>query len=150
MKRITARHRAFVEHYARTHAERESAVAAGYGEKGAAARASELLRDEDISRMVRERQKELCEEQCVTRDFVVLQTLEVLRQCTEGTPHLAWNPDTRQKEPDGTWVFDARGSIQALKLLGELTGALQKETADGGKTEINILLPPGGDREMMK
>lgn len=149
MKKIDGRHRAFIEYYAATHRARESAIAAGYSAKGAAARASELLKDEDILRLVKTRQKELCEALGITKDTIVREAWETYQQCREGTPRLVWDAERREKVPDGTWSFNASGSIQALKLLGELTGALE-QTENDGKTEINILMPPGAGGEILK
>ena len=45
--------------------------------------------------------------------------VEIVERCTQKTPVLEWNPETRQKEPNGFWEFDANGAIRALHELAE-------------------------------
>lgn len=149
MREINARQRAFAEAYARSHRAEEAALEAGYGAKGARSRASELLKDPTIQELIRRRQKELADELYIDESRLIREAWETFEQCKEGTPHLSWNSETRQKEPDGTWVFDSRGAVAALKLVAELSGCTQSEKSEDGKTEVNIISFPETKREAM-
>ena len=52
----------------------------------------------------------------------------------QGTPHYARNPETKQREPDGTWEFDPGGAMRALHELDEHIRALQGEDEGGAQS----------------
>jgi phage terminase small subunit len=126
--------RAFVEYYDQTGNGTLAAQRAGYSpdnKDAAAVAASRLLRRDKIIAYRRARAKELYEKLGLSKETLALKLERVLQQSLEGMPHMTYNPDTKEMEPDGTWVFDGRTATQALKLQGDLIGAYeQKISAD--------------------
>ena len=48
---------------------------------------------------------------------------------------MARNPETKQREPDGTWEFDPAGAMRALHELDEHMRGLQAEAAEDEEAE---------------
>ena len=67
----------------------------------------------------RELEKKLFDEMGISKAWIGRRLVEIVERCTQKTPVLEWNPETRQKEPNGFWEFDANGAIRALHELAE-------------------------------
>lgn len=127
-KDITPQQRKFVQEYLRHGNATEAAIAAGYSARSAASRASKLLEMPGVIEYRRALEKKLFDELGISKAWIGRRLVEIIERCTQKTPVLEWNPETRQKEPNGTWEFDANGAIRALHELAE-----RMDFADGGE-----------------
>ena len=115
---LTARQKKFVDELLVCGSEREAAIRAGYSPRSAGAQASRLLKDPAVQKYRRETENRLFEELGVSEGWIGRRLVEIVDRCMQATPHYSWNSETRQKEPDGFWVFDPSGAIKALAELG--------------------------------
>ncbi len=126
-KKLNARQRRFVEEYLICGDGAEAAVAAGYRPSGAADRAEQLLRTPEVQRYRRELEQKLFDRLGVSSAWIGRRLVEIVDRCMQATPHLSRNPDTKQREPDGTWEFDPAGAMRALHELDEHIRGLQTD-----------------------
>lgn len=126
MKKITPQQMKFVQEYLRSGNQTDAAIAAGYSEKSAASRASKLWEMPQVMEYRRELEEKLFKELGISEAWVGRRLAEIVERCMQGTPHLSWNPETRQKEPDGLWVFDPSGATKALHEIREQMGFSKK------------------------
>ena len=145
-KLLNERQRRFAEELDNGGTEAEAYIRAGFSARGAAASASRLLKNAKFAAYRRARSIDLYAKRGVTPEWVGNRLTEIVERCMDGKPHLSWNSEERAWLPDGTWMFDHRGAIAALKAIGESMGMFKPETVKkGGQTvEINILTPPDG------
>ena len=116
---ITPRQKKFVQEYLRSGDATDAAIAAGYSAKSAASTASKTLKMPGVIEYRRELEKKLFDEMGISKAWIGRRLVEIVERCTQKTPVLEWNPETRQKEPNGFWEFDANGAIRALHELAE-------------------------------
>ncbi|MBQ3276577.1 MAG: terminase small subunit [Oscillospiraceae bacterium] len=126
-ERLNPRQKRFVEEYLACGDAREAAVAAGYSPASAAAQGERLLRDPEIQRYRRETEQRMFEAMGVSSAWIGRRLVEIVDRCMQATPHLSRNPDTKQREPDGTWEFDPAGAMRALHELDEHIRGLQTD-----------------------
>ncbi len=130
---LTARQKRFVEEYLAGGDAAEAAIAAGYSPAAAEERARGLLRDPAIQRYRRETEQRLFDAMGVSSAWIGRRLVEIVDRCMQATPHLTRNPETKQREPDGTWEFDPAGAMRALHELDEhLRSLREEEAAEGG------------------
>lgn len=137
---MTARQEAFIRAYIETGNEREAAIRAGYSAKTASQQASRLLAMPEIQHRRVELERELYEKIGVSEAWVGRRLVEIVERCMQATPHLEWNPETREKEPDGYYVFDARGATTALGKIGESLGMFKQAEKERGEMSVVIKL----------
>lgn len=118
-KDITPMQKKFVQEYLRSGNATDAAIAAGYSAKSAASRASKLLETPGVIEYRRQLEKKLFDEMGISKAWIGLRLVEIIERSMQKTPVLEWNSVTRQKEPNGTWTFDANGAIRALHELTE-------------------------------
>lgn len=126
-ERLNPRQKRFVEEYLACGDAAEAAAAAGYSPASAAAQGERLLRDPEIQRYRREVEQRMFEAMGVSSAWIGRRLVEIVDRCMQATPHLSRNPDTKQREPDGTWEFDPAGAMRALHELDEHIKGLQAE-----------------------
>ena len=126
-REINPRQRLFVEEYLRLGDGEAAAVAAGYSPKGAARQAERLLSDPAVQAYRREAERRLFESIGVSSAWIGRRLVEIVDRCMQATPHYARNPETKQREPDGTWEFDPGGAMRALHELDEHIRALRQD-----------------------
>lgn len=129
----------FIEHYARTRNGVQSAIAAGYSPASAAVSASRLLKKDNILSRVRELQKELADQMCITNDFVLLRLMDTYEKCMAVQPVTAWDPESRRKVPRGEYMFDAKGALRALELIGRHLGMFEDKVSVDAKVKTDKL-----------
>ena len=129
-ERLTDKQKRFVEEYLRCGDGREAALAAGYSPANAAARAEQLLCSPRIQAYRREREQKLFDRMSISPAWIGRRLVEIVDRCMQATPHMARNPETKQREPDGTWEFDPAGAMRALHELDEHMRALRMESAE--------------------
>lgn len=118
-KDITPQQKRFVQEYLKSGNATDAAIAAGYSAKSAASRASKLLETPGVIEYRRQLEKKLFDEMGISKAWIGLRLVEIIERSMQKTPVLEWNSVTRQKEPNGTWTFDANGAIRALHELTE-------------------------------
>ena len=118
-KDITPQQRRFVQEYLKSGNATAAAIAAGYSARSAASRASKLLETQAVIEYRRKMEKKLFDEMGISKAWIGRRLVEIVERCTQKTPVMEWNPETRQKEPNGFWEFDANGAIRALHELAE-------------------------------
>ncbi len=118
-KDITPQQKRFVQEYLKSGNATAAAIAAGYSARSAASRASKLLETQGVIEYRRKLEKKLFDEMGISKAWIGRRLVEIVERCTQKTPVLEWNPETRQKEPNGFWEFDANGAIRALHELTE-------------------------------
>lgn len=128
-RELTPRQKKFVEEYLKDGNGTAAAVAAGYSEKTAAAQASRLLKDEAVQQYRMDMERELFARMGISEAWIGRRYAEIVERCMQGVPHMSWNPETRQKEPDGMWMFDPNGANKALHELGVHIGMFRQEEA---------------------
>jgi len=143
-KELTPRQKKFVEEYLKNGNGTAAAIEAGYSAKTAAGQASRLLKDPAVQEYRMEREKALFREIGVSSEWIGRRLVEIAERCMQGHPHLSWNPATRQKEPDGLWVFDPAGATKALHELGVHVGMFKQPDRDGGNVTVIFA---GGDKD---
>lgn len=114
---ITPQQKKFVQEYLKTGNATEAAITAGYSAKSAASRASKLLGMPGVQEYRRELEKKLFDELGISKAWIGRRLAEIVDRCMQAVPVLEWDHETRQKEPTGTWEFDANGAIRALAEL---------------------------------
>lgn len=134
-RELTPQQKKFVVEYLRCGNATAAAIAAGYAEKSAESRGSKLLANPLVQAYRMTMEQELYDQLGISSAWVGRRLAEVAERCLQGTPHLAWNPETRTKEPDGLWVFDPKGAVSALTAIGKSIGMFREEVrVDAGDT----------------
>ena len=130
---LSLRERRFTEEYLLCGDASEAAEAAGF----APSRGEELLRRPEIQRYRREYEQRLFDAMGISSAWIGRRLVEIAERCMQATPHMARNPETKQREPDGTWEFDPTGAMRALHELQEHMQSLREEsdTESGGSFE---------------
>lgn len=170
MKRITTRHKRFVEEYCACFNGAQAAREAGYAESRARVTASELLSDPDIQEMVEERLKELAMSAAeatkrmadiARSDFAEFYTiveddegekhavLDLVRLIEEGPSHLIKEIKYTKFGPT-LKSYDAQKALKTiLKAHGELGAKGTEDDPVHTKHEFDgvIFTPPGGADE---
>ena len=121
-KLLTRKERLFVEEYDRDGNGTQAAIRAGYspGKKNASAsvQASKLLRSAKISAYRRARANELCSQMGISRETIRLNVMDIYRRCMTAKPVMKYDPDRREWVESGEFVFDSKGALKAMELLG--------------------------------
>ena len=142
---INARQKRFVEEYLLCGDAAEAAAAAGYSPRAAAAQGERLLRDPAVQRYRREAEQRLFDALGVTPAWIGRRLVEIVDRCMQARPHYARNPETKQREPDGTWEFDPGGAIRALhELDAHLRGLEAPEDTEGTRQSFEEWLAAQG------
>lgn len=114
-----------------------AAIRAGYSEKTARAKASQLLKDSRILAKISKFQEEQTRRLCLSADWVVKELVETYKKCSEPVEVLVWDDVQRKKVPSGTYAFDSKGALQALELLGKhLVMFTDKNVVDVGSKVV--------------
>ena len=140
---LTRRERLFVEEYDKDGNGTQAAIRAGYtaGKKNASAsvQASKLLRSAKISAYRRARAKELCRQLGISRETIRLNVMDVSRRCMTAKPVMKYDPDRREWVESGEYVFDSKGALKAMELLGKPLGMFERDgdEVQGGVTIVD-------------
>ena len=132
---LTRRERRFVEEYERDGNGTQAAIRAGYaaGKDNASAtvQASKLLRLAKVSAYRRARANELCRQLGISAETLRLNVMEVYRRCMTEKPVLKYDAEQKDWVETGEYVFDAKGALKAMELLGKPLGAFDPAPPGG-------------------
>lgn len=126
----------FCREYVKDYNGTQAAIRAGYSEKTAAVKASQLLKNKDILNTIKQFQKELVESSCLTEEKVIAKVEEILDRCMSAEPVMEWNYEEHRYEPTGEYQFDSKGALKAIEMLGKHLGMFNKSDVD-----LNLSLP---------
>ncbi len=127
---MRAKERHFCEQYILDYNGTQAAIRAGYPEKSAAKKASGLLHRPEILAAIRELQKERSKRLCVDADFVMAETLDLLKKCKAATPVTAWDYTRHEMVETGEYQLDSKGACKCLELLGKMVGIGTEKPAE--------------------
>lgn len=106
-------------------------------EKAAAASASRMLANANVSAYVRELMLKRSERLKYTQDDVLKDLIEVKNRCMQAVPVMKWDSDQHAYvESDAEYTFDSKGANTALKLIGDHLGMFKKNVAVDVNAEI--------------
>lgn len=135
---LTERQRRFLEEYLAGGDAAEAAVHAGYSPATAEAQGRRMLRDPRLQRARREMEQRLFDELGVSPAWIGRRLVEIVNRCMQETPHLSRNPETKQREPDGSWEFDPAGAMRALHELDEHMRALRSDEREAEEEPLSF------------
>lgn len=123
---LNAKQKAFCREYVKCYNGTQAAIAAGYSQKTAAVQASRLLRNPAVLDYIKECQKEIIKMACITEEKVLNSLVEVLDRCMSAVPVMEWDYSEHALVETGTYQFDSKGALNAIKLLGLHLGLFDK------------------------
>lgn len=124
----------------------QAAIRAGYSEKTARNIGAQNLTKLNILARVRELQKEQAERLCISSDWVVMQLVEVYRRCMQHEEVLIWDYEEKKKVPSGEYMFDSKGALNALEMIGKHLAMFDgKPTSDKKKDPSRLFEALSGD-----
>lgn len=128
----------------------KAAIRAGYAGRSANRTASDLLSKPDILARVRQLQEEQAKRLSISSDWVMIRLCETLEKCMAAVPVMAWDPEEKCKVETGEYVFDSKGALKALELIGKHIGMFEdrlnvRGQVDTGKLESVLKQLRGGD-----
>ena len=129
------RHERFCQEYIVDYNGAQAAIRAGYSDKCAKQTAARMLTNGDLLSRVRELQTEQVARLAVTQDYVVLQLLDTYAKCCKPVPVMQFV--NGEKEETGEYLFDSRGALRALELLGKHLGVFDGRPGD--ETGVQII-----------
>lgn len=105
-------------------------------ERSAAACASRLLTDANISARVRELSQEVTERALISAEDVVRDLIEIKNRCMQAVPVKVWDEEQHAYvDSDAEYTFDSKGANTALKMLGDYCGIFEKKIKISGLEE---------------
>lgn len=140
VKKLTDRQERFCREYIIDYNATRAAVRAGYSEKTAYSVASENLRKPELLARVRELQREQTERLSISADWVIMQLVEVYKRCMKQEEVLIWDSELKQKVPSGEYVFDSKGALNALEMIGKHLSMFDgKAVSQSNKKDVSKL-----------
>ncbi len=119
----------FCEEYILDYNQTAAAIRAGYPEKSAAKKGSLLMKRPDIRTYILQLQKDRRERLSIQGDFVLAETLDLLKICKTGVAVMAWNSQKHAMVPTGERQVDSKGAARCLELLAKMIGSGEEKNA---------------------
>lgn len=141
---MTSQQQKFADQYLVLNNGTKAAIAAGYSQKTARSKASQLLVIEEIESYIENGRKLASEQAIVDAAWVQARFKEASDRCMQVEPVMI--------KVDGVWVesgefqFDSAGVIGATRELGKIIGAYEKDNSQKPASSapvINIINPNG-------
>lgn len=105
-------------------------------DRSAAASASKLLTNANISARVRELKEGIAQNAMITAEDVLRDLIAVKDRCMQAVPVKVWDEEEHAYvDSDAVYTFDAKGANTALKMLGEYVGMFEKKIRIAGLEE---------------
>lgn len=135
---LNPRQKRFVEEYLLCGDAAEAATAAGYSSASALATGEKLLQNPQVQRYRRELEQRLFDQMGISEAWIGRRLVEIVDRCMQAVPHYARNPETKQREPDGTWEFDPSGAMRALHELDEHLRGLRQDPEEEENSALSL------------
>lgn len=143
---LTGKEQHFCEEYILDYNQTAAAIRAGYPEKSAAKKGSLLMKRPDIRAYILQLQKERRERLSIQGDFVLAETLDLLKKCKKEVPVKEWNSIEHKMMPTGEHrVLDSKGATRCLELLAKMVGSGEEKNAAAPVVYITDDLADGDD-----
>lgn len=143
---LNERYEKFAREYVVDYNGTQAAIRAGYSPKSAKTQASRLLTFDNVLARVRELQAETAKRQAISEDKVILALWNVYERCMTAVPVTEYDPISRQMVETGEYVFDSKGALRALELVGKHLGMF-KDKMELSQTAPIIVDDLGGKSE---
>jgi hypothetical protein len=147
---MTPREIKFIEFYEETSNATDSAQHAGYSpdnNHAAQVTANKLLKRPKIIAYRHTRMLDISSKRNIIPEKILTIADDILKRSMQGTPHLKWNNIKKIYEPDGTWEFDSRAALAALRMMGEALGMFKnKEPSSDTQETIEEYLHRMGEQ----
>lgn len=127
-------HRVFADKVIELNNATEAAIAAGYSEKSARSKASQLLDREDIKAYVAARRQEISEASLVTSIWIQQRFKDISDRCMQAEPVMKLIDGEWQES--GEYQFDSSGAIKATENLGKIAGVYEKDNIQSKSTNV--------------
>jgi hypothetical protein len=126
----------FIKYYEETSNATDSAQRAGYspGSRQSAKNTGyRLLRSPNIAAYRHAKIVDLVDN--ISPEKLLSKINEIYTRAMKAEPHMILNKETKKSEPDGTWTYDSKTALYALRLMCSIRGMLQKQIALDTKQE---------------
>lgn len=133
---MTAQQRKFADEYLILNNGTKAAISAGYSQKSARSKASQLLVDEEIEKYIEERRTLISEKALVDAAWVQERFKAISDRCMTTEPVMVMG------EPSGEYKFDSSGANKATEMLGKIIGVFEKDN-DQSKPESTTIINLG-------
>ena len=133
---LTDKQQRFIDEYLIDLNATQAAIRAGYSAKTAGSQAHDLLKKPEILARVRERQAEQAERLCLSADAVIIRLMDVYEKCMAALPVMVWDYEQRCKVESGEYMFDSKGALRALELIGNHLNMFKTQVQLGGTLEV--------------
>lgn len=133
---LTDKQQRFVDEYLIDLNATQAAIRAGYSVKTAGSQAHDLLKKPEILARVRERQAEQAERLCLSADAVIIRLMDVYEKCMALQPVMVWDSEQHCKVESGEYMFDSKGALRALELIGNHLNMFKTQVQLGGTLEL--------------
>ena len=144
-KTLSAKEKRFVREYLICGNAREAAECAGYPPESAETQGERLLSSRVVQEYRRELEQSMLDRIGISRAWIARRLVEIVDRCMQSTPHMARNPETKQREPDGTWEFDPTGAMRALHELDAHLSTIAEENDHGNREDFEDWLQKQGE-----
>ena len=137
----------FIKYYEETSNATDSAQRAGYspGSRHSAKNAGyRLLRSPNIAAYRHAKIVDLIDN--ISPAKLLSKVNEIYSRAMQTEPHMIHNKETKKSEPDGTWIYDSKTALYALRLMCSIYGMLEKKMAlDVNQESVEEYLNRMGD-----
>lgn len=139
---LSAKHQRFVDLYLLSLNATEAYKGAyGAADKVAGANGARLLKDARIAAAIAAGQQDRAERTALDQDYVVNNLREVVERCMQRAPVMEFDRENKcmvqAKDDEGRdlWMFDARGAVSSLQLLGKHLGMFKDRIEHSGEVK---------------
>lgn len=134
--KLSAKQERFCEEYIIDYNGTKAAIRAGYSENSAAAQASRLLKNENVSARVRELQEKYNLEHCYAeKERILSEAWDVLRIAKAAKPVMEWDSAKHAYVESGEYCIDGKTATRTLEFISKLTGNMTEKVAVGADAE---------------
>lgn len=139
---MTSQQQKFADHYLVLNNGTKAAVAAGYSQKSARSKASQLLVIEEIETYIENGRKLASEQAIVDATWVQKRFKDISDRCMQAEPVMQY-VDGEYVE-SGEYKFDSSGANKATENLGKIIGVFEKDNNQNKPETTNIINLGGG------
>ena len=81
----------------------------------------------------------MCRQLGISRETIRLNVMDVYRRCMTDKPVMKYDPERREWVEAGEYVFDSKGALKAMELLGKPLGMFERDgdEVQGGVTIVD-------------